>query len=153
MGASTVQAGTVPLTWPSRQLCLHCRVGPLSNVTSFDFDCDITCKPQAPPKNFFGVDLSTYSGGGTWLGPIKVLVNGSLGEFPSVETRTMGLIKLPQSSCSGNAPIVFWLQGCCTLAMRIADHISSSMPLHYVVKAHGIINDECQQWSNKTKAI
>lgn len=43
------------LTWPPRWLCLHCRVGSLGNVKSFGFDCDITCKPQAPPRNYSGL--------------------------------------------------------------------------------------------------
>lgn len=48
---------------------------------------------------------------------------------------------------------LFGWQGCFTLSTWIADLISSSRPLHYVVKACGIMNDECQLWKDKTKAI
>lgn len=40
--------------------------------------------------------------------------------------------------------IVFWRTASSCFFARIADLISSSRPLHYVVKAGGIINDECQ---------
>lgn len=52
--------GTVPLIWPPQWLCLYCGAGPLNNITRFDFDYDITCKPQAPPRNVLGLIYYKY---------------------------------------------------------------------------------------------
>lgn len=90
VGAGTHQDLFLPVGLLGPRSCLHCWVGPVGNVASTN--CDITCKPQAPPRNFSR--WSTYPEARTWLGPIKVPVNGSLGEIPSVETRTKGPLKL-----------------------------------------------------------
>ena len=62
---------------------------------------------SSPTQELFKAERSTYHGVSTPLAPVKVPVNGPVGE--AVETRTDGAgpVKLPRSSCSGNAPSVY----------------------------------------------